>query len=128
MYDEMGNPRTHLKEYLDWCDPLKRKSTESPESPKEKEPQRKVPESTLGHDKDEVIMANKSEAFNTGIGLVQAQNDDREKNVENKHDQLAVCQYDRRGKEIQSTSYKDLDKEIHSLRKPIDEDLLLKNY
>ncbi|MCE3217002.1 hypothetical protein HAX54_009980, partial [Datura stramonium] len=39
------------------CDLLKRKSTEYTESPKEKEPQRKVPESTLGHDKINYILA-----------------------------------------------------------------------
>ncbi|MCD7471708.1 hypothetical protein HAX54_012330 [Datura stramonium] len=46
---------------------------------------------------------------------------------ENKHNQLAVCQHARRGKEIQSTSHKDLDMEIQSLRKAIDEEFYLKN-
>ncbi|MCD7463895.1 hypothetical protein HAX54_051659 [Datura stramonium] len=46
---------------------------------------------------------------------------------ENKHNQLAICQLARRGKEIRSTSHKDLDKELHRLRKVIDEELRLKD-
>ncbi|MCD7469970.1 hypothetical protein HAX54_009467, partial [Datura stramonium] len=47
---------------------------------------------------------------------------------ENKHDQLAVHQYARHGKKIQSIFYENLGKELHNLRKAFDEELRPKNY
>ncbi|KAG5596397.1 hypothetical protein H5410_037629 [Solanum commersonii] len=47
---------------------------------------------------------------------------------ENKHNQLAPCLYSRHEKNIQSICHKDLEKELHNLRKDFDEELRSRNY
>ncbi|XP_059316729.1 uncharacterized protein LOC132067484 [Lycium ferocissimum] len=144
-------------------------------------------------------MAERFEAFNTGMGLVQAQNDDSKENVvrknivvnlgntlsllpnttstfssirnisltisphldptytipqmpstytpnqvaitpnpqlsitttqfeKNKKNELAICPYRRPGKEIKSLCHEDLGKELHNLRKAINEELCSRNF
>nr|XP_009801189.1 PREDICTED: uncharacterized protein LOC104246968 [Nicotiana sylvestris]XP_009801190.1 PREDICTED: uncharacterized protein LOC104246968 [Nicotiana sylvestris]XP_016498451.1 PREDICTED: uncharacterized protein LOC107817188 [Nicotiana tabacum]XP_016498452.1 PREDICTED: uncharacterized protein LOC107817188 [Nicotiana tabacum] len=47
--------------------------------------------------------------------------------IESQQNQLALCPYKKPGKEIKTTSWDDLDRELHNLRKTVEEEMRARN-